>query len=507
VIVPESAADLRGNPQPSDSGHRLARLFEKPRPILLLSAVFILSRIFYYEFAGLRFDGTTLGYFRQIMDPHLLKTDLLRTIFYLHSQPPLFNLMIGLALKVFPDRYELALNAVYTAVGFAFMIGLYLLMLSFGVNRVVAAVIAAFHTISPTTVRYENWLFYAYPVAAGLCVSALFLHRSLSTRRTTWAFLYFSSLAALVLTRSTMTWFWFLACAGAAILGARGDRARFARTASLPAILVAALTIKQLMLFGTPTVGDVYAGGNLAVKLSRALTAEERATLEREGVVSPFFSLNEFDERIRTMIAPIPPTGVPVLDDEKRTTGPTNTNNVYFRALSERHLKDAVAVMRRFPGVYLRSVTRGYSESLWPSGDNYWVAKSKSDRMNGLSDIWDLAICGQMYPRVNRAWIETAVWPSRAWILTIVMPLLLLYGLVRLIRPGRGGPAERVALGYIVFNIVFLTGVTIAVSIGELNRYRFDIDSFYVVLLGLALTSLARWRRRRSAVTSDVRAS
>jgi hypothetical protein len=67
-------------------------------------------------------------------------------------------------------------------------------------------------------------------------------------------------------------------------------------------------------------------------------------------------------------------------------------------------LKDAVAVMRRFPGAYLRSVERGYSESLRPSGDIYWVAKSKSDRMNRLSDIWDLAICGQTNPRVDRAW-------------------------------------------------------------------------------------------------------
>jgi hypothetical protein len=481
--MPESAADLSANSRPPGSGRWPVRLLEERRSLLLLSALFILSRVFYHEFAGLRFDATTLAYFAQIMDPHLLTTDLLRTILYMHSQPPLFNLLIGLALKSCPDEYELALTIAYTAVGFAFMTGLYLLMLSLRVNRVVALILAAIHTISPTTVRYENWLFYAYPVAAGLCVSALSLHRALFTRRTAWAFLYFSSLAALVLTRSTMTWFWFLGCAGGAILAAKGDRARFARSGLLPAILVAAVPIKQLMLFGTPTVGDVYAGGNLAVKLSWALTAGERGRLESERVVSPYFSLLPFDEKIKSMIPPIPPTGVPVLDEEKKTTGSKNHNNVYFRTLSERQFEDAVAVIRRFPGAYLRSVKQGWWESLWPSGDNFFVARAKSDRMNRLSDIWDFAICGQTNPGVNRAWT-----------LALAMPLLLVYGVVRLIRPGRDAPPERITLGYILFNILFVTGVTIAVSSGDFSRYRFDIDSFYVVLLGLALTSVTRWR-------------
>jgi len=230
AIVRESTTDVRAR-RPPDTGRLPAPLLQPPRSLLLLSAIFILSRVFYYEFAGVRFDGTPLVYFAQIADPHLLKTDLLRTILYLHSQPPLFNLVIGLALKAFPADYELALSVAYTAAGFAFMAGLYLLMLSLRVNGVVALVLTAIHTISPATVRYENWLFYSCPVAAGLCISALLLHHALSTRRSTWAFLYFSSLASLVLTRSTMTWFWFLACAGAAILAAKGDRARFARAA------------------------------------------------------------------------------------------------------------------------------------------------------------------------------------------------------------------------------------------------------------------------------------
>jgi len=42
------------------------------------------------------FEAHTLNYYWQFADPKLLREDLLRTVFYLHSQPPLFNLGLGI---------------------------------------------------------------------------------------------------------------------------------------------------------------------------------------------------------------------------------------------------------------------------------------------------------------------------------------------------------------------------------------------------------------------------
>ncbi len=65
-------------------------------PFLGVMAAFIISRVL-YDRAGMRFEeDLRLGYDWHFIDPALLATDLCRSIFYLHSQPPLMNLLAGI---------------------------------------------------------------------------------------------------------------------------------------------------------------------------------------------------------------------------------------------------------------------------------------------------------------------------------------------------------------------------------------------------------------------------
>src|SRR2546423_2703400 len=68
--------------------------------VAALAIVFVTSRGL-CRLAGVRYDaGGIAGQrtFWQIADPQLLRSDLLRTTFYLHTQPPLFNLTVGAVL-------------------------------------------------------------------------------------------------------------------------------------------------------------------------------------------------------------------------------------------------------------------------------------------------------------------------------------------------------------------------------------------------------------------------
>ncbi|MEE8381690.1 MAG: hypothetical protein V3R78_07440, partial [Thermodesulfobacteriota bacterium] len=60
---------------------------------LLIVFIFILSRIIFY-YKGGSFLATPIAFAKQYLDPVLLESDLLRSIFYLHSQPPLFNFFL-----------------------------------------------------------------------------------------------------------------------------------------------------------------------------------------------------------------------------------------------------------------------------------------------------------------------------------------------------------------------------------------------------------------------------
>jgi hypothetical protein len=64
-----------------------------------------------------RFDAEALRWLPHYLDPQLLRTDLLQSVFYLHSRPPVFNLFLAGLVKLFPGHVEAAGRAVYLALG------------------------------------------------------------------------------------------------------------------------------------------------------------------------------------------------------------------------------------------------------------------------------------------------------------------------------------------------------------------------------------------------------
>jgi hypothetical protein len=84
----------------------------------LLAVVFVLSRLAYYV-AGVRFDARPLLHYYQFIDPELLKHRLIESMYYLHVQPPGWNLYAGAVLKLFPQSYPIALHIVHLLLGMA----------------------------------------------------------------------------------------------------------------------------------------------------------------------------------------------------------------------------------------------------------------------------------------------------------------------------------------------------------------------------------------------------
>src|SRR5262245_2635671 len=89
--------------------------------------------------AGIRFDASPLQWYWQYLDPSLLEKKLLGSLFYLHSQPPLFNLFLGVIAKVFPpEARDEAFAAIYYLAGYALYCTTFLLQRSLGVRSSIA---------------------------------------------------------------------------------------------------------------------------------------------------------------------------------------------------------------------------------------------------------------------------------------------------------------------------------------------------------------------------------
>ena len=63
-----------------------------------LIIIFAVGRLFYW-WIGVRFDAWALTNSWQLLPQDLLRNDLVGSLWYLHSQPPLFNAVVGATLN------------------------------------------------------------------------------------------------------------------------------------------------------------------------------------------------------------------------------------------------------------------------------------------------------------------------------------------------------------------------------------------------------------------------
>jgi hypothetical protein len=464
--------------------------------IAIIGGTFLLSRLLYH-LAGIRFDGSTLGGFYQFIDPELLRTDLLRSVFYLHGQPPLFNLLVGSILKLFPGSEAEAFALLWGMLGLIFALSIFRLMVRLGVSKNLGIILTLLFMIGPQCILYENWLFYTYPIAVLISLSALFLHRYLSGRNWWDASIFFLLLASIALTRSLFHILWFVVIAVALMLYRKEDRRVIARTALLPFLLILSLYIKNAVMVGSFS-SSTWLGMNLARATTFLLPEEVRSREVEQGKLSPLAMVGPFSglSAYRTFPHPIRKTGIAVLDQEMKSTGAINVNNLEYVDISRAYLADALYVMIHYPGTYLKGTAHAYYTYFLPAS-NYYYLDANRKHIRGFERIYNLIFCGQLMPYDAGTKDETSEgyvgerMLTRGWLLVIGLPLLCIYGFLLLRSLPAGWAISSpfaLTLLFMLLNILYVTIIGNAVEIGENQRFRFTIESFLVVMVGLLVT-------------------
>jgi len=457
----------------------------------------------WYRSLGVHFSAEPLTFYIQFLDPELLRHDLLRSLFYLRDQPPLFNAFLGAVLKLFPLHYAQAFEAIYVAGGIAFGVILYELMVRMRVAPVWAVVVTVLFVDSPITILYETWLFYTFPLAIVLCGTALALQRYLSTRRFRDASIFFWLVAILVLARNIFHPLWMLSVVGALIAVERGRRPTVTLAALAPTLVVVALLVKHLVVFHTLFQGRPIQQMNLAAMTSIRLPEAKRARLIREGKLTPLSDtpITAGPDGFRRLVPPQPKTGIPVLDaDYKTGSGFPNWNNTIYVPVGERYGEDAAYVLSHHPSVYVQAVRENFDRYVLPSDQ---VDPFKTRAYESGQDMLVLRNRQAVRPLLtpyNRlfAWQQSPEGtPILHW---IGFPLLLIYALAVIAGAIRGrrvfaapslDPAatERRSLeltvAYTLYVILWLSAITLFFSYSDHNRYRFKVSAFYCLFLAL----------------------
>ncbi len=251
----------------------------------VLAVAFILCRLGYW-LAGVRFDAAPVSYLPQVLDPDLLRHDLFRSIWYLHSQPPLFNLMIGSVLRVAPGSSGGVFALIYLVASLVLVFGLYDLGRQLELGRVLSVVIAIVVGCGPTVVIFSSNVNYDALVMVLVVLLLDACARWVRSGHVRTLVAIGALAAAATLTRSLFHPAWFVSIVVLALVMRRPQWGwKPVAAIAIPALLVGGALVKNEVLFGTPQLSTWF-GYNLYRSTVQSLAPEEQAQLKRDGVIS-----------------------------------------------------------------------------------------------------------------------------------------------------------------------------------------------------------------------------
>jgi hypothetical protein len=441
-------------------------------PVLVLAGAFIGVRVVAYSL-GLRFDASQAAAFWHFIEPELLRERLLESVFYLHSQPPLFNLWLGVYLKLCGDAMPIAFAVSFVALGVFLCVQMNALARIMGVPTWLRAIGIALFCTSPAVLLYENFLLYTYPVAALLTWSAVRFHRALESGRERDWFVCAAILAGLVLMRALYHPVWLVAVLGGAACALRaGNRRLLLRPALVAAVIVGAIVVKNQIIFGESSLSS-FSGMNLSRVVLDRMDERELAAGVRSGRLSPWARTGGFVDLYQYDPLPaVPATGVPLLDRAYKADGSINFHHRAYIEISDQLARDSREVILADPGVYLRSVGQNLRQSLMPASTYAPLAGART-QLSPLVAVYEPLL----------GWIPflgpMGVWP-------VLLPVVLCAATLLAWRERRASAPRAALLVYLAFNIVYVIAVGALMERSENQRFRFDVDPMiWVMVLGL----------------------
>jgi len=442
--------------------------------ILLLLLVFAVSRCIYF-LIGVRFDANPLLWFWHYIDPYLLQNDLWQSIYYLHIQPPLFNLWLGLSLKLVPSHLVLIFQTTYLLIGILFCVCLFLTLQQFGVSSPISFCLVSIFMISPSTVLYENWLNYTYPVAFLVCLSTLALVKFISTKRKSYAFCFFLVMCVLIMTRSLYQPVWYVLIAGGLILTNKALRKPIALCSVIPFLPVLLLLTKNYLVFGEFSSSSWLGMGMFRVA-THTMTTETKEELIRQGSLSELSLIRSYSTipAYRQFLGRVPQTDIPALDQQNKTTGFTNYNYLGYLNISRLYLQEALSILRNHPRYYFEGLRASLLIYLRSSAD-FQLSRYNYGKIEFFSAQFDRFVYWKLPDRLGGVCL----------LVVVLGPLLLLFSILDL----RKLPISPAVI-FIWFTVIYITFVANAFELSENNRYRYEIDSLLLILLGLFVQNM-----------------
>ena len=468
--------------------------------LLCITALFIVSRII-FSLKGGEFISSPIDFAKQYLDPLLLEHDLMRSLYYLHAQPPLFNAFLGLVLK-FSSHPALSFELVYKTAGICMPLLFYGILTSLAIRPAIAFIATVIFMFNPTLLLYENLLYYTHMEAFFILLALFALLRWGIERRRRFLLLFFLSLLFLGMIRSLFHTVFFLLTAllFSLYLGYWHRERRLARQFFLYSLIVlipmVSLSVKNSLLytfFGTSS----WDGMSLWIK-ANGYAPEQLDHFHQQGIISdigvkaaydPFQPLDNFfnDADLKQI-----PCHHPADCRISRSSGYPNFNHSGYISLSKQLWKDALALILNDPGLFAYYTAGSYCLMLWHASDSvntlFYNNAIILDRIENVYRFLHFGFFG-----IESKQASHYLW----WVRTVCISLLFLFfytcTLVSAFRKGAGLQLPVLLLSlFCVLIHAYTLCVSSLIEFGENNRFRYPIDAAFLVLIA---ATIARSKR------------
>jgi hypothetical protein len=454
---------------------------------------------------GQRFSTAYLDYGWQLIPWDILSARPLQSVWFLHIQPPLWNLTLGGLAKVSPlsDAITLqALQAAFGAVGAACAATI-ARRCRLGLGASVAVALVA--TANPEVLR--NAFEPTYELATSTLLLAVVVVLARFTADPSWRrgpVLLAAAGTAVVLTRSLYHPLWLAVLLVAALVLARRhlDRRQVLAAVAVPVLLIGGWMAKNQALYGRPTLSSWF-GMNLQRAVIPPLDRDDLQRMYDEGEVSDIALIGPFGAY--DLYAPVMPACTPDHDDPSVATATRTTDEFSPNFNFECYLPvfdqagdDAWAVIRHHPGTFLEgrlwSARVIWAVALGPSQSRSWV-------MRTLDDAYSIARLDYRGGISTTGW-GTPIYGSLTAPADFAVSQILLYaavgavGIWQIVRVRRRrDDVWATVVVATAFIAAFTFGAGVTFELGEQARFRTMTDPL-VWTVGLA-GALRLWTRRR----------
>ncbi len=454
------------------------------------------------------FDTSYLNFGWQLVPWDVLTSDPIRSIWFLHVQPPGWNLFLGVPAWLSPLSDRVTVQLLMLGLGLVVVALAATLARELGLGRRPSIAVALVATLHPEVMKGVFEPNYEIGVAALLLGVALAVVRLESKPDFGPRFIRLSIvLTALVMTRSL--YHPVLLVAILVVLGAWGrkrlDRRSLTIALLVPAILVGGWVMKNQVLFGQANLSSWF-GMNLQRAVIPVLDRDELESMYEDGDVSDIAMVGPFGDYAlyEPFVEPCSPShSHRSVTEPLRTTDEVSPNFNYecFLPVFEQAGRDAWAVIRQHPDAWLEG-------RLWSLRTTFAVATSPSESqsvvMRLLDDVYSVMRLDYRGVLTNEGW-GTPIYGR------LVAPtdfgLVLVGAYVLVVSAGigvvvRGVRRRRMEQGdWTIVVTSLLAGFTIVVGavaeLGEQSRFRTAVDPLVSVLVVVLVSRfVARLRGR-----------